>query len=152
VTLADDQSALASFTAPATGPEGASLTFELTVTDAGGLQDEDSTEVFVHPPEPLATDTTPPSLIIDKPSKDPVTINRFSIHMSGRAWDNQAVERVIWRKDRGGSGTASGTSHWEIQNFYLRYGANTITVTAIDTAGNETAVSKTVNVRFKWWW
>jgi hypothetical protein len=152
VELSDPTAATALFQAPAVGLTGAALTFKLTVTDSGGLQDEDSTEVFVYPPEPLATDTTPPSLIIDNPAKDPVTINRFSIHLSGRAWDNHGVERVIWRNDRGGGGTATGTSQWEIQNLYLKYGANTITVTAIDTAGNETAVSKTVNVRFRWWW
>ncbi len=152
VELSDPTAAIALFQAPAVGLTGAAVTFKLTVTDSGGLQDEDSTEVFVHPPEPLATDTTPPSLIIDIPAKDPVTINRFSIHMSGRAWDNQAVERVIWRNSRGGSGTATGTSQWEIQKLNLKYGANTITVTAIDTAGNETTVSKTVTVRLRWWW
>lgn len=39
VTLSGSASAVASFTAPNTDAEGASLAFQLTVTDAGGLQD-----------------------------------------------------------------------------------------------------------------
>jgi hypothetical protein len=39
VTLSGSASAVASFTAPNTDSEGASLAFQLTVTDAGGLQD-----------------------------------------------------------------------------------------------------------------
>jgi hypothetical protein len=39
VVLTDSTSAVASFVAPDTGSEGASLAFQLTVTDAGGLQD-----------------------------------------------------------------------------------------------------------------
>ena len=41
VTIPEDTSAAVSFNAPDTGPEGASLTFQLTVTDAGGLKDSD---------------------------------------------------------------------------------------------------------------
>lgn len=39
VILSDSASAVTSFTAPDTDSEGASLAFQLTVTDAGGLQD-----------------------------------------------------------------------------------------------------------------
>ena len=42
VTLSDPASSQPIFTTPDVGPEGASLTFNLTVTDAGGLQDTDS--------------------------------------------------------------------------------------------------------------
>ena len=42
VTLSNPASSTPTFTAPNVGPNGASLTFNLTVTDAGGLQDSDS--------------------------------------------------------------------------------------------------------------
>jgi hypothetical protein len=42
VTLLNSASSQPIFTAPDVGPEGASLTFNLTVTDSGGLQDTDS--------------------------------------------------------------------------------------------------------------
>jgi hypothetical protein len=47
VALADVNTAKASFVAPIVGPEGASLTFELTVTDRVGFKDTDSTIVDV---------------------------------------------------------------------------------------------------------
>ena len=47
VTLSDSHSATPGFTAPAVGSQGASLIFQLTVTDAGGLQDTDSCKVTV---------------------------------------------------------------------------------------------------------
>jgi len=42
VTLFNSASSQPTFTAPNVGPEGASFTFNLTVTDAGGLQNTDS--------------------------------------------------------------------------------------------------------------
>ena len=47
VNLFDPSSASPSFTAPDVGSQGASLVFELTVTDAGGLQDTDTCTVNV---------------------------------------------------------------------------------------------------------
>jgi len=43
---------------------------------------------------------------------------------------------VTWSNDRGGSGTASGTSSWTASNIPLQSGVNNITVTADDGAGN----------------
>jgi PKD repeat protein len=47
VTLSNPAASQPAFTAPNVGPEGASLTFNLTVTDAGGLQNTDSCIVNV---------------------------------------------------------------------------------------------------------
>jgi len=47
VTLSDTSAARPTFTAPNVGPSGASLTFQLTVTDSGGLQSTDSCIVNV---------------------------------------------------------------------------------------------------------
>ena len=42
ITLSGADSARPNFTAPEVSADGASVTFELTVTDAGGLQDTDT--------------------------------------------------------------------------------------------------------------
>ena len=47
VNIADSTTSQASFTAPAAGLAGASLTFNLTVTDAGGLQSTDTVIINV---------------------------------------------------------------------------------------------------------
>jgi len=47
VTLSNSTSAQPSFTAPDVGPGGQSLTFQLTVTDNGGLQATDTCTVHV---------------------------------------------------------------------------------------------------------
>ncbi len=47
VTLSDPTSSQPTFTTPDVGPDGASLTFQLTVTDNGGLQATDSCSVNV---------------------------------------------------------------------------------------------------------
>jgi hypothetical protein len=60
VTLTDKGSAKPAFISPAVGPEGASLTFQLTVTDQSGLKDTDSCIVNVtsqnQPPEAVTND------------------------------------------------------------------------------------------------
>ena len=60
VTLTDAGSDKPEFISPAVGPEGASLTFQLTVTDQGGLKDTDSCIVNVtsqnQPPEAVTND------------------------------------------------------------------------------------------------
>jgi hypothetical protein len=43
---------------------------------------------------------------------------------------------VSWVSDRGGSGTATGTTNWSIPVVGLQVGNNVITVTARDAAGN----------------
>jgi hypothetical protein len=55
VTLSDPTAVQCTFTAPTVGPSGETLTFQLTVTDHGGLQSQDSCDVNVFqsiiPPE-----------------------------------------------------------------------------------------------------
>lgn len=47
VTLSNSLSSAPEFTAPDVGPDGATLKFQLTVTDAGGLQDTDNCTVNI---------------------------------------------------------------------------------------------------------
>jgi hypothetical protein len=46
------------------------------------------------------------------------------------------VTQVTWVNNRGGSGIADGTVSWRTATFDLQYGANVISVTARDAAGN----------------
>ena len=59
-----------------------------------------------------------------------------SLNLGGTASDNVGVTQVSWSNDRGGSGVASGTTSWSVTGIALQSGANLITVTARDAAGN----------------
>jgi len=60
VTLSDPYASQPTFTAPNVGPDGASMTFALTVTDTGGLQNSDVCIVSVswqnEPPQAIVVD------------------------------------------------------------------------------------------------
>jgi hypothetical protein len=46
------------------------------------------------------------------------------------------LTQVSWSNNRGGSGTAAGTTNWSVSGIVLQPGANVITVTALDSSGN----------------
>jgi hypothetical protein len=56
--------------------------------------------------------------------------------MSGTSSDDTAVTTVTWSNNRGGSGTATGTTSWSFTATGLSSGHNIITVDAADAAGN----------------
>ena len=66
----------------------------------------------------------------------PTITSTPSITLTGTASDNVAVASVTWVNDRGGSGTAQGTTSWTAANISLQEGVNVITITATDAAGN----------------
>ena len=152
VELSDATAEKPSFEAPDGGSEGGSLSFELTVKDSGGLLSKDTCQVVVDAPVEPVKDTTVPALVVQNPVTDSITQSKFRIDLSGRTWDDQGVEEVVWKNNRGGSGVAVGTTQWQVKNLRLRYGTNVITITAIDAAGNSTSVSKTVVVSYRRWW
>ncbi|HKH71586.1 MAG TPA: hypothetical protein VKA59_09570, partial [Vicinamibacterales bacterium] len=51
---------------------------------------------------------------------------------------------VTWANDRGGSGSATGTTSWSVNSVSLQSGANVITVTARDAAGNTATDTVTI--------
>lgn len=84
-----------------------------------------------------APDTTAPAISITKPTTAATrTTATLTIDLSGTASDNVGVTRVTWSNDRGGSGTATGTTSWSVTGIALQPGANLLTVTAFDAAGN----------------
>jgi hypothetical protein len=84
-----------------------------------------------------AADTTVPSIAISSPTSGPTYASSSAmLSLNGSASDNVGVTSVSWANDRGGSGMASGTTSWGIPSIGLQTGANVITVTARDAAGN----------------
>jgi hypothetical protein len=67
-----------------------------------------------------------------------------SINLGGTASDNLGIAKVTWSNNRGGSGTASGTTTWTASGVALQGGTNLITVTAYDTVSNTAQATLTV--------
>jgi poly(3-hydroxybutyrate) depolymerase/regulation of enolase protein 1 (concanavalin A-like superfamily) len=82
-------------------------------------------------------DTTAPVLAITSPTSEARwTTSGSMVTLGGTASDNAGISSVTWSNDRGGSGSVSGTSNWTVANAPLQPGANVLTVTATDAAGN----------------
>ena len=149
VALSGSRQAVATFTVPETAADSV-LVFELTVTDHGGLQGTDRCMVDVPYAAGAPADTTPPEVTITSPSSSFVLLSRSTVSLQGIAGDDTQVQRVEWRNDRGGSGTATGTDQWRIDNVRLARWFNTITVTAYDTAGNQSSTQMLIFASY-WW-
>ena len=93
----------------------------------------------------IVADVTPPTVTITQPAGATYTTSSTSVTLTGTASDNVGVTQVVWANNRGGGGTAAGTSAWTAAVTGLRLGQNVLTVTAQDTA-NLTA-STTLTVR-----
>ncbi len=86
---------------------------------------------------PQASDTAAPTLSITSPTSGTTYSTRSSpLTLGGTASDTVGVTQVTWANDRGGSGTASGTTSWTVSGIGLQSGTNVLTVTARDAAGN----------------
>jgi uncharacterized protein (TIGR03437 family) len=66
----------------------------------------------------------------------PYATSNSSIAIVGTVY-GQSVTQVTWTSDRGGSGTAAGTTTWSASGIALQSGSNAITVTARDGAGHQ---------------
>src|SRR3989339_243501 len=94
----------------------------------------------------ITLDTTAPTLSITSPtSSSTYTSTSATISLGGNASDSgSGISAVTWNNDKGGSGTASGTTGWTVSNISLSSGDNKITVTAKDGAGNTSTDTITV--------
>ncbi len=146
VELSDTTAQQPVFVAPDMGNEGGLLTFELTVTDSGGMMATDTCQVIINPETP-SEDTIPPNLTIEDPIGDPITVSWHKISFSGTAWDDREVAQVVWKNSTGSSGIAMGTTQWFIDRIMLKRGENVITVTAYDTSGNQSTISKSLYLK-----
>src|SRR6185295_13874303 len=114
----------------------------LTVTarDAAGNQTTTSLTVTYTIP-----DNTPPTVGISAPTGAATyTTNASPLTLGGSASDNVGVTQVTWTNDRGGSGTATGTTSWSATGIVLQPGVNVLTVTARDAANNPATATLTV--------
>lgn len=94
-----------------------------------------------------AGDATPPTIAIQLPTISPAwSTNVLATAISGIAADDTALSSVTWINDRGGSGTATGTTTWSISSATLQLGVNVITVTAHDSSGNVASDVITITV------
>ena len=85
----------------------------------------------------VGPDTTSPVATITAPTTGTTfSTNTTPLALGGIASDNVGVTQVTWSNDRGGSGTATGTTAWSVSGIALQAGANVLTVTARDAAGN----------------
>ncbi|MDE3068084.1 MAG: hypothetical protein KGJ60_11110 [Verrucomicrobiota bacterium] len=81
--------------------------------------------------------TTPPAINITSPTTAPIYTNYAnSLNLGGTASDNVGIAQVTWSNNRGGNGTATGTTAWSISGVALQSGTNVVTVAAHDIAGN----------------
>jgi len=109
---------------------------QLTVTarDAAGNQSSAVITVTSTALNPVK----PSSVIITSPTSSPVyTTSVDNVRLAGTASATAGVIQVTWSADRGdGSGTATGTTSWVVNQVNLKNGNNNITITARDSANN----------------
>lgn len=88
-------------------------------------------------------DTVSPRIAISSPSvTGSYTSADASISVAGTTSDDVGVKRVTWRNNTtGASGTAGGTSTWNVVNIALAVGVNNLVMSAEDAAGNTATAS-----------
>ena len=102
----------------------------VTARDAAGQSSSDTVTI-------TRTDGETPTVAISSPTANPThSVTARTIALGGSARDSFGVTQVNWASDRGGSGVATGTSTWSVASVGLQAGANVITITARDAAGN----------------
>lgn len=148
VTLSSPTEVVPSFTAPVVDEDNLILSFTLTVTDRGGLQNADTCVVKVN--KAIQTDTTAPEVSIALPvSSGSYETSETMLSISGIASDADGVVEVIWSNSSGDGGLASGKEKWSVSGISLAEGKNVITVTAMDSAGNRGIATLTVTRKEK---
>ena len=112
--------------------EGVRYYIAITAYDTSENESEMSDEESGVPP-----DTQDPTVAITIPTaSSSYGTSSSTVTLGGSASDNVGVTQVSWVNNRGGSGTASGTSSWSASGISLQSGSNIITVTARDAANN----------------
>ena len=94
---------------------------------------------------PASGDNAPPTVAITTPtSSGSFTTTANQLSLGGTANDNVGVASVTWSNDRGGAGTATGTTSWSVPSIALQTGTNVLTVTTKDAANNTSTATLTV--------
>ena len=120
----------------------ASVSYTLSIGDGNKtayVWFKDASENVSNPvSDSIILDLTTPTINITSPTSGAnYTTASSVIAIGGSASDSTSgVSSVIWSNDKGGNGTASGTTSWLTGSVSLILGENMITVTATDGAGN----------------
>ena len=113
----------------------------ITVTARDGAGNKTSATISV------TRDSRAPVIEIAAPAAGGTFVtNTAAVALRGTAADDAAITQVTWQNNRGGGGTAAGTSDWSVASASLQAGANVITVTARDAAGNTSSATTTVTL------
>ena len=113
--------------------------YQVAVVNAEGAEGPKSVSI---PVTIGASDTQAPTLTVSSPiavsggASANFSSGNASISIAGTSTDNVAVHSIVWSNDRGGSGTASGTTSWIIADVALATGKNTLHITAFDAANH----------------
>lgn len=140
VTLSDSGAIQPIFFAPDIDTIGESLTFKLTVTDNGGLENSDTCIVYILPKESPVLSVTPEGHTVDSESGT-VTFEVANTGTGTMNW-SASVSQGWLRIDIGGSGTNNGT----ITVSYETNTGNNRTGTIIIQAENASGTPKNVNI------
>jgi hypothetical protein len=93
-------------------------------------------------------DIVAPTISITSPTDEATfTTSASSIAIAGVSDDNVGVVSVSWETDDGQSGTATGTSNWQVGSISLAGGNIQIRVIAVDSAGNQGVDVITITVQ-----
>lgn len=118
-------------------------TITVVAKDASSAQNSTTASIVLNYTPPL--DTTAPTVAITVPTTAATYGTTSSpLTIGGTASDDVGVTQVTWSNDRGGSGTASGTTSWSVSGLVLQSGTNVLTVTAKDAANNAGTATLTV--------
>jgi PKD repeat protein len=90
VTLSNTASSRSTFTAPNVGPDGASLIFNLTVTDTGGLQNTDSCIVNI------SWQNKPPTAIVSPDYMEPKEGTLVTLDGSASKDSDDGIASYLW--------------------------------------------------------
>lgn len=92
-------------------------------------------------------DITPPTIAITRPTEEDTCVwNCSTFKVAGEAEDDVGLAVVTWQTGAGGSGVCSGTTSWTASGIDIGSG-DTVTVTAVDQAGNTASDTIDVSVR-----
>lgn len=100
--------------------------------------------------QPGKNDTVAPTIQLTAPTTQATfATNTNPLVISAIIKDNDAVDFVQWRNDRGNSGIfipIGAGDNWDSNNINLRTGRNVITITATDRTGNTATATLTVSL------
>jgi hypothetical protein len=143
VTLSDPNAVRPDFSAPDVGPDGESLTFQLTVTDQSGLQSTDTCVVNITWDNDPPTANAGPDQTVDEGAT--VTLDG-----SNSTDPDDGIQRYWWTQTAGTGVTLSDPSSaqptFTTPKFHPKKSAFTFQITATDEGGLQSTDSMVVNV------